>query len=124
MDAGTALRELMTAINEHRWEDLAQYLHDDFVCHLVHTGESFSRDEWIAFNADYPDFDTITIEELVSTDMHAACRSFVSNVGSNGAPQFACASFARMTDGRISSLTEVWTDLDQQAPEGTRPPTS
>jgi len=110
----------MAAIDEHRWGDLEQYLHPDFRCHLVHTGESFSRTEWIQFNAGYPDFDRLKVEELVAAETEAACRSLVSGRGAAGIQYFACASFARMADGQILRLTEVWTDVGQQAPPGTR----
>ena len=120
MDAGTALRELMTAIDEHRWDDLEQYLHPDFRCELVHTGESFSRADWIRFNADYPDFDRLRVEELVAGETRAACRSHVTSRGGTGMLHFACASFAQMADGLILQLTEVWTDLGQQPPHEDR----
>lgn len=120
MDAGTALRGLMTAIDERRWDDLEQYLHPDFRCHLLHTGESFSRADWIQFNAGYPDFDRLRVEEFVASEAAAACRSHVTSHTAAGPLHFACASFAQMADGQILQLTEVWTDLEQQAPPGTR----
>ncbi len=120
MEAGAALRGLMAAIDEHRWDDLEQYLHPEFLCHLVHTGESFTRTEWIRFNAGYPDFDRLELEELVAAEAEAACRSHVTSRGAAGVRHFACASFARMADGRILRLTEVWTDVGQQAPPATR----
>ncbi|WP_341940809.1 nuclear transport factor 2 family protein [Microbacterium sp. LWH10-1.2] len=110
----------MTAIDEHRWDDLEQYLHPDFLCRLVHTNETFSRTEWIRFNAEYPDFDRLTIEELVATEADAACRSHVTSHGGAGTQHFACASFALMAEGRILRLTEVWTDIGQNAPPATR----
>lgn len=110
----------MTAIDEHRWDDLEQYLHPDFLCHLLHTGESFSRTDWIQFNAGYPGFDRLRVEELVATETGAACRSHVTSHGKAGVQHFACASFAQVADGHILRLTEVWTDLGQQAPPATR----
>ncbi|GIG53618.1 nuclear transport factor 2 family protein [Demequina activiva] len=121
MDAEAALRGLMTAIDEHRWDDLEGYLHPGFTCVLVHTGERFGRDEWIRFNAEYPGFDRLRVEELVASAEHAACRSHVTSTGPTGGQHFACASFARMSDGLIIDLTEVWTDVQQEAPLGTRP---
>ncbi|WP_404436903.1 nuclear transport factor 2 family protein [Microbacterium aerolatum] len=121
MDAEAALRGLMTAIGEKRWDDLAGFLHPDFVCRLVHTGETFDRDDWIRFNRDYPGFEQLTIEEIVAGPAEAACRSHIIGRDASGAQHFECASFARMQDGVIVQLTEVWTDVDQQAPAGTRP---
>lgn len=112
----------MTAIDEHRWDDLSSFLHPDFVCTLVHTGEMFGRDDWILFNREYPDFDRLTIEDLVANPSEAVCRTRVTSRAGQGQQQFACASFARMKDGLIVQLTEVWTDIGQPAPPGTRPP--
>lgn len=111
----------MNAIDEHRWDDLDAFLHPDFVCRLVHTGESFGRDDWIRFNREYPGFEALKIEDFVAGPTEAACRSHVTGRSESGTQHFECASFARMQDGMIVHLTEVWTDVEQQAPSGTRP---
>jgi len=111
----------MVAIDEQRWDDLEAFLHPDFVCRLVHTGESFGREDWIRFNRDYPGFEHLSIEDFVSCTDEAVCRSHVTCRGDDGLQHFECASFARMQDGLIVRLTEVWTDVEQQAPPGTRP---
>lgn len=111
----------MEAIDQHRWNDLEHYLHEDFVCRLVHTGEVFDRQTWITFNADYPGFDRLRVEQSVGGSGEAACRSHVTGHGQHGLEHFECASFARMRDGLIVELTEVWTDVAQSAPPGTRP---
>ncbi|MBK0420569.1 nuclear transport factor 2 family protein [Leucobacter sp. CSA2] len=120
MNAGAALRGLMVAIDERRWDELQRYLHPEFLCHFVHTGESFTRAEWIQFNAGYPDFDRLEIQELVAAESEAVCRSHVTCRSESGLLHFACASFARMADGQIVQLTEVWADIGQQAPPETR----
>ena len=121
MDAATALRGLMTAIDEHRWSDLGDYLHPDLVCRFVHSDETFSRDQWIRLNAEYPGFDRLRIEEFVGGTSAAACRSRVTARNPDGIQHFECASFAQMQDGLISRLTEVWTDTGQTPPDNTRP---
>ncbi|MEV8250757.1 nuclear transport factor 2 family protein [Microbacterium sp. NPDC076768] len=120
MNAGEALLGLMTAIDEHRWDDLEQYLHPQFTCVLVHTNETFSRDEWVRFNAEYPDFDRLVVQEFVGGETEAACRSHVTGRTSTGTAHFQCASFVRVKDGQILHLTEVWTDVNQSPPPGTR----
>lgn len=110
----------MTAIDEHRWGELSHFLAPDFTCRLVHTGEVFDRDGWVAFNADYPGFDRLIVEDLVGSVDAAASRALVFGKSDAGPQRFACASFARMRDGLIVELVEVWTDLEQEAPEGTR----
>lgn len=120
MNPETTLRGLMTAIDEHRWTDLTQYLHPGFICHLVHSGESFTREQWIRFNADYPGFDRLQIRQLVSGKNNAACRSHVTSIGEDGIQHFECASFATFQDDLIIELTEVWTDVGQTPPAATR----
>ena len=111
----------MTAIDEHRWSDLAAYLHDDFACRYVHTGESFDRESWIRLNAEYPGFEHLIVEEIVGDADTAACRSHVTGRGSEGLNHFECATFVSVRDGLIERMTEVWTDVSQTAPDGTRP---
>lgn len=121
MEATDALTGLMQTIDDHRWGDMAQYLHPSFRCHLVHTGEAFGREEWITFNASYPGFDRLQVEEMVGDSEAAACRSSVTSQDEAGTRRFACASFAEMRDGLIVTLTEVWADVDQRPPERNAP---
>lgn len=81
---------------------------------------TFSRAEWIQFNADYPGFERLVIEELVAEEDAAVRRSPITGRVDGRAKHFECASFARLQDGRILTLTEVWTDVEQQSPPGTR----
>ena len=120
MDATDALSGLMTAIDERRWEDLSAFLHPDFTCRLVHTGEVFDRDAWVTFNAGYPGFGRLIVEDLVGSGDAAASRALVWGRSEAGVQHFACASFAHLRDGLIVELVEVWTALEQDAPEGTR----
>lgn len=121
MDATSALIGLMEAIDRHSWDELERFLHPEFSCRLVHTGEVFGRAAWIRFNAEYPGFERLQIEEFVGGADRAACRSHITGRGENGLDHFQCASFAQLRDGLIVRLTEVWTDVSQTAPPGTRP---
>lgn len=115
------LGSLMSTIDGRRWDDLGRYLHDDFSCRYVHTGESFDRASWIRLNAEYPGFEHLHVEEIVGDSTHAACRSHVTGRGRDGLDHFECATFVRVRDGLILEMTEVWTDVSQTAPAGSRP---
>ena len=91
-------------------------------CRLVHTGEVFDRDRWVRLNADYPGFQRLVVEDLVAVGDRAVLRARVTGTGAGGQEQvFAVASFATVRDDLVVELAEVWADVDQEAPEGTRP---
>ncbi len=122
MDAATTLTRLADVIDAHDWDGLAALLHPDFTGTLVHTGEVFDRDQWVGLNADYPGFQRMLVDDLVSDGDRAVLRATVTGTSASGEEQvFAVAGFATVRDDLIIELTEVWADLDQQAPEGTRP---
>lgn len=121
MKAIDALTQLMTVIDERRWDQMAPFLHPEFVCRYSHTGEVFTGDQWIRLNADYPGFDRLHVLQVLGDDVQAACRSHVTGEGDSGLEHFACATFVSMRDGLIVEMTEVWSSASQEAPPGTRP---
>lgn len=122
MDAAAVLTRLAGAIDAHDWEGLPALLHDDFTCRLVHTGEQFDKDEWVRFNADYPGFERMHVEDLVADGDRAVLRARVVGRSDTGAELvFAVAGFATVRDDLVVDLTEVWADVGQDAPDGTRP---
>lgn len=123
MDAATLLTRLAEVIDAHDWDGPPALLHPDFTCRLVHTGEVFDRDQWVQLNADYPGFQRMVVEDLVAVGDRGVLRAKVTGTSATGDELvFAVASFATVRDGLIAELTEVWADVGQPAPEGTRPP--
>lgn len=123
MDAATLLTRLAEVIDTHDWAGLPALLHPDFTCRLVHTGEVLDRDQWVRLNADYPGFQRMIAEDLVAAGDRGVLRARVVGTGSAGEDLvFSVASFATVRDGLLVELTEVWADVGQQAPPGTRPP--
>ena len=121
MDAPTLLTRLCHTIDEHKWADLTPLLHDDFVCHYVHTGESFDREAWVRVNADYPGFDRMHLRDLVGSGDRAVARCRVTGRHDGQPAEFEVATFVTARGGRIAEMTEVWTDVAQTPPDGTRP---
>jgi hypothetical protein len=122
MDATTLLTRLVEVIDAHDWEHLDGVLHPDFTCRLVHTGEVFDRDTWVRLNADYPGFQRMHLEDLVADGDRGVLRATVVGKADDGSDQvFAVASFATVRDDLLIELVEVWTDVDQEPPAGTRP---
>lgn len=114
----TRLAELLDA---RGWDELPGLLHDDFVCRYVHTGEVFDRDAWVRLNAEYPGFDHLVLKDCVGTDARAAGRSHVTGYVDEQLQHFEVATFITLRDGLIAEMVELWTDVDAQAPSGTRP---
>lgn len=122
MEAATLLARLASIIDAHDWEGLPALLHPDFSCRLVHTGEVFDREGWVRLNADYPGFEHLHVEDLVADGARGVLRARVTGTSETGDEQvFAVASFATVRDHLIAELVEVWADVGQGAPAGTRP---
>ncbi len=123
MDARTLLTRLAETLDAHDWDGLPGLLHPDFSCRLVHTGEVFDRDGWVQFNAEYPGFQRLIAEDLVASGDRGVLRAEVIGTGTGGEEvRFAVASFVAVRDGLIDELVEVWADIDQATPTGTRAP--
>ena len=121
-DAAALLTRLAEVIDAHDWAGLPALLHEDFTCHLVHTGERFGRDDWVRFNADYPGFQRMVAEDLVCDGGRGVLRATVTGTDADGEDEvFAVASFATVRDAVIHELVEVWADVDQEPPPATRP---
>ena len=121
MDTATLLTRLAAVIDAHDWDGLPDLLHPDFSCRLVHTGEVFDKEQWVRFNADYPGFERMLVEDLVTDGDRGVLRARVVGRGDAGEQLvFAVASFASTKDGLVSELVEVWADVDQEPPAGTR----
>jgi ketosteroid isomerase-like protein len=122
MDTASLLARLVEVVDAHDWDALPDLLHRDFTCRLVHTGEAFGKDAWVRFNADYPGFERMHLEDLVADGDRGVLRATVTGRGDAGdALRFAVASFATVRDGLLLELVEVWADVDQQPPARTRP---
>jgi predicted ester cyclase len=121
MDTQGLLTRLAELIDAHDWTALPGVLHPTFTCRLVHTGEVFDREAWVRFNADYPGFDRFHVEDRVVDGDRGVLRARVTGTGAGGERlEFAVASFATVRDGLLAELVEVWADVDQAPPAGTR----
>lgn len=123
MDARDLLTGLCDAIDAHRWGDLAAFLHDDFSCRYVHTGETFDKTAWVRLNAEYPGFEHLEVKDLVSSEHRAVARCHVTGRVEGQLAHFEVATFISCERGLITDLTEVWTDVAGTPVEGTRPVT-
>jgi hypothetical protein len=106
VNAERIARDFAQRIDDRDWAGLATLLAPGFRGEYRHDGKSFDRDEWVAYNADYPVQVRFVLEDLVVAGDRAVLRSHVFNddVG------FYVATFLTVTDGLITELVEVWTD--------------
>ena len=121
MDAAALMTRLCDVIDAHDWEALPALLHEEFVCRYVHTGEAFDRDTWVRLNADYPGFDRMSLEDLVISEERAVARCHVTGYVDSRLTHYEVATFITIRDDLIAEMTEVWTDVSQTPPPGTRP---
>lgn len=115
------MERLAEVIDEHHWDDLPGLLDPAFTCRYVHTGEVFDADAWVRLNAEYPGFQNFRLEDCVVEGDRAAGRAHVTGLADGVVQHFEVATFITVRDGAIVEMTEVWTDVDQVAPEETRP---
>lgn len=115
------MNQLADLIEGRRWDDLPALLHRDFCCRYVHTGETFDRDTWVRLNAEYPGFQHFVLEDCVSDGDRAAGRAHVTGESDGHVHHFEVATFITLREGVIGDMTEVWTDVAEAAPIGTRP---
>lgn len=103
---GAVLQRFADTIDARDWEGLLALLAPDFSATLVHTGERFDREGFVAFNADYPGQWRFQADEVVDAGDRGALRAHTTD----GVETFHVASFASTADGLITDLVEVWTE--------------
>jgi predicted enzyme related to lactoylglutathione lyase len=107
MDALETLTRFADAIATRDWPALASTLAPGAAVRLLHTGETFDRDGFVAFNRDYPGPWTYTLDEVVGAGSSGVLRARVTS----GSATYYVASFATLdATGAITELVEVWTD--------------
>lgn len=121
MSPRVLIEQLAEVIDGHRWEDLPGLLHPEFSCRLVHTGETFDRETWVRLNAEYPGFERFELLDCIADGDRAVSRAHVTGMSDGERLHFEVATFISVRDGLVADMTEVWADVDQTAPEGTRP---
>ena len=114
-------RQLAGVLDAHVWDQLPGLLHASFRCYYVHTGETFDADAWVRLNVGYPGFERFVLQDLVGDGDRAVGRAHVTATMDGVRQHFEVASFLTSRDGLIIELVEVWTDIAQATPGGTRP---
>ena len=105
-------RDFAQRIDDRDWAGLDGLLAPGFRGEYRHDGKVFDRDEWVAYNADYPVQVRFVLEDLVVAGDRVVLRSHVFNDD----VAFFVATFLTVTGGLITELVEVWTD-DIPVPE-------
>jgi DNA topoisomerase IB len=108
--AADLLAELWARIGDQQWDRLAELLDPGLAVYYVHTGEVLDLAGFVRGNADYPGRWLVDVEDLLGDGSRAVARARVYNEDQT----FYVASFATEAGGRITELTEVWTDTGQE----------
>ena len=114
MNSVEALTRFAAILDARDWDQLPGILTEGFVARFVHTGETFDRDGFVAFNRDYPIVVRFIVEDMVGAGDRGVLRARVTD----GTRTWHVASFATVdAHGRLSDLVEVWADGASQPPE-------
>ena len=106
MNPEQVARDFAQRIDDRDWAGLATLLAPGFRGEYSHDGKVFGRDDWVAYNADYPVQVRFVLEDLVVAGERAVVRSHVFNDD----VAFYVATFLTVTKGLITELVAVWTD--------------
>ena len=118
MDARALITRLAELLDAHDWDALPGVLHRDFTCRLVHTGEVFDREGWVRFNADYPGFERMHVEDLVVDGDRGVLRARVT--GRGGAGERLEFAVAELRDRARRPPRRARRGLGRRRPAGTR----
>lgn len=110
------LRRWWDLIDRQDWERMAALLDPGVRARWVHTGECFDAAGLVPVNREYPGRWRAEVEECLADGSRAATRTKVSD----GSEVYYAASFATVSDGRISDLVELWADAHGRPPAGRR----
>ncbi|MEW1960734.1 nuclear transport factor 2 family protein [Kineococcus sp. NPDC059986] len=109
-DVEHVARRFAAAVDAQDWHALSELLSPTFSARYVHTGETFTRESFVAANRDYPGAQRFVLEDVVASVDQAVLRARVSPVSGTGDTYYV-ASFATVRDGLVEDLVEVWTDV-------------
>lgn len=115
-EAARVLASLWELIGSEQWDGISDLLDPQVRISYVHTGEVFDGAGFVRLNREYPGRWHVDVLDMVGDDRRAV--SLASLRG--GAETYWVASFATTRDGRITELTEVWTDGGQEPPPSRR----
>lgn len=113
-EAAKVLSDLWELIDAQQWDRIRELLDPDVQISYVHTGEILDADTFIRLNREYPGSWRAELVDLVGDGDRAVSRARLSD----GHETLWVASFATAKGGRITELTEVWTDGGQEPPPG------
>lgn len=110
-----ALRVYADALARRDWLTVRATLSDELLVTMLHTGETFDADGFVAFNRDYPDGCHVTVDEIVDGGDRAVLRTSAVL----GWETWYGATFASADDaGLLLDIVEVWsTSVTDDPPE-------
>jgi len=115
-EAAQALSGLWELIGSQQWDRISDVLDPDVRISYVHTGEVFDGEGFVRLNREYPGTWHVDVLDMVGDGQRAVSRARLRG----GQETYWVASFATTRDGRITELTEVWTDGGQEPPPSRR----
>jgi hypothetical protein len=118
--AEQTLRALWDRIDQRDWAGLGRLLAPGLQTRYLHTGELIDGAEaFVRLNAEYPGRWRATVLDLVAAGDRAVSSARVEAEG--GGETHFVTSFATVSGGLVTELTELWAEAGQEVPEDRRP---
>ncbi len=106
MERIAAVRSYWEAVEARNWSKSWSFLHEDFQAVWPVTKESWTREEFMRVNQEYPGDWHIRIDRIEPIDMGALSVVYVTL----GQKWFYAISFFEFRDGMFLRVTEYWAD--------------
>jgi hypothetical protein len=118
--AEQTLRALWERIDQGDWAGLGRLLAPGLQTRYLHTGELIDGAEaFVRLNAEYPGRWRATVLDLVAAGDRAVSSARVEAEG--GGETHFVMSFATVSEGLVTELTELWAEANQAVPPDRRP---
>ena len=119
-NAEQILRNFWDRINQRDWAGLGRLLAPGLQTRYLHTDELIDGAEaFVRLNAEYPGRWRATVLDLVAAGDRAVSSARVEAEG--GGETHFVTSFATVSGGLVTELTELWAEAGQEVPPDRRP---
>jgi hypothetical protein len=111
-----AVTEFWNSMDNHDWETLRGFFHQNAKIAWPNTDEIFSVDEYIRINRMYPGLWQLRLEDVQMTERNIISIVLITSKDEILPKSFRAVAFFRFENGLIVNLTEYFAQ-DEKAPD-------